>query len=100
MKHKSNSIGKAAAIELAKSNWWKDKSAKDITFFQFFTAELCMPFSEFHEALEKTLGRPVFTHELGMNYDEIAKELLGHTKAPTLQEVLDLIPEHKQLVVV
>ena len=28
-----------------------------------FESKLCMPFSIFQEAVEKTLGRPVWTHE-------------------------------------
>lgn len=28
-----------------------------------FAGIVCLPFSEFHEDVEKRLGRPVFTHE-------------------------------------
>lgn len=30
-----------------------------------FTGTLCCEFSDFHEDIEKRLGRPVFTHEFG-----------------------------------
>jgi hypothetical protein len=30
-----------------------------------FTKIVCCPFSEFHEAVEERLGRPVYTHEFG-----------------------------------
>lgn len=59
-----------------------------------------MPFSLFHESLEKALGRPVFTHELALNYDGICGELLDGKPAPTFQEILDLIPEEKRIVIV
>lgn len=93
-----HSIGKAAAVELLDDGWWKDKPANEIVDFQLFTAELCMPFDEFHRALTTVLQRPVFTHELGLNYDGIVAEYLGERPAPTLQQIIGLIPEHKRVV--
>jgi hypothetical protein len=94
------SIGKDAAVALAESEWWKDKSAKEIVAFQLFTEELCMPFGDFHKALEDSLGRPVWTHELGLNLAGIQAEFLGEAKAPTFAEILNLIPEDKRVLVV
>jgi hypothetical protein len=34
-----------------------------------------MPFDVFHEAVEKTIGRPVFTHEFGVNANGIRAEI-------------------------
>ena len=70
------SIGKEKAIELSLTEWWKEKSYREIAEFQLFTTELSCPFVVFHEAVEKSLGRPVFTHEFGLNYDGICKEFL------------------------
>lgn len=99
-KYKRQSIGKDKAIALFDSGWWKDKPAREIALFQFFTDELAVPFGVFHEAIEKTLGRPVWTHELALNWDGIAAELLGNKPAPTLDEIIALIPEEKRLLVV
>jgi hypothetical protein len=57
-----------------------DKTYAGMTFkekagFQINQEKLCMPFSIFHEAVEKTIGRPVFTHELGLNADGIKAEI-------------------------
>jgi hypothetical protein len=41
-----------------------------------FTQELCLPFDVLHENIEKALGRPVWTHEFGMNFDGICREFL------------------------
>lgn len=65
----------------------------------FFTVELAVPFAVFHEAVEKSLGRPVYTHEFGMNYDGICAEFLGEKEAPTLEEIINLIPEEKRIIV-
>jgi hypothetical protein len=99
-KYKRQSIGRDKAIALAKSNWWVGKEPRDIAKFQFFTDELAMPFDVFHEALEKALGRPVFTHEMALNYDGIAMELLGEKDAPTMEEIINLIPEDKRILIV
>lgn len=93
------SVGKEKAVELAESHWWELCDHREIAEFQLFTVELCCPFPVFHEAVEKSLGRPVFSHEFGLDYDGIVKEFLGEREAPTLSEVLDLIPEEKRFIV-
>ena len=90
---------KEQAIKLAESNWWVGLSPKDIVGFQLFEEKLCMDFSAFHEALEKVLERPVFTHELGLNYKGICQEFLGEKEPPTFEEIINLIPEEKRLIV-
>jgi hypothetical protein len=40
-----------------------------------------MPFSDFHSAMEKLLGRPVFTHEFA-GRDALIAEANGKRKAP------------------
>lgn len=96
-KYKRQSIGRDKAIALANSGWWEEKSPREIAKFQLFTDELSMPFGVFHEALETALGRPVWTHELALNFDGIAMELLGEKDAPTMEEIIDLIPEKKRI---
>lgn len=98
-KYPRQSIGSEKAIALAKSGWWEGRTAREIAKFQLFTDELSMPFSVFHEALEKALGRPVFTHELVLNYDGLCMELLGEKDAPTLNEIIELIPAEKRIVI-
>jgi hypothetical protein len=93
-----NSIGKENAIELYHSNWWEKLSYREIAGVQLFITELSCPFDVFHEAVEKSLGRPVFTHEFGLNYSGICEEFLGEREQPTLEEVLNLIPEDKRIV--
>ena len=95
----TQSIGKAAAIAMTETEWWKGLPAWQIAKFQLFTTELCMPFSEFHRAVESALGRSVWTHEFGMNYDGLVQEFLGERDAPTMQEIFDLIPAEKRLVI-
>jgi hypothetical protein len=94
-----NSIGKEKAIQLYNTNWWEGLSYREIAEFQLFTTELCCPFDVFHEAVEKSLGRPVFTHEFGLNYQGICEEFLGEKESPTIDEILNMIPQEKLIVI-
>ena len=96
----AKSIGKEKAIALAHSKWWVGLPASQIAKTGMLITELCLPFNVLHENLEKALGRPVFTHELGLNYDGIIQELLGERDAPTMQEIIDMIPAEKRIIVV
>lgn len=60
------------AIEKAKTEWWKGLPAKEIVAFQLFEPRLCMPWALFHDAVEKALERPVYTHEFA--FDEALKK--------------------------
>lgn len=93
------SIGRERAIALAESEWWKGVAPRRICEFQLFTAELSMDFSAFHAALEACLKRPIWTHEFGLNYDGLVDEFLGRVRAPSLDEIMALIPAHKAIVV-
>jgi hypothetical protein len=90
------SIGRPRARALFDSQWWLRQSAQQIAKFQLFTVELCLPFEIFHRALETTLGRPVWIHEFGLNTEALAEELLGERDAPSLEEILELIPAAKR----
>ena len=97
---RQQSIGKEKACALYDSKWWEQKRAREIAEFQMLTSELCCPFDVFHKALEETLGRPVFTHEMGMNYEGLFQELFHGKTAPTFQEIINLIPEEKRIILV
>jgi hypothetical protein len=64
------------AIAFAATEWWKKLSHQDITAFQLFEPRLCMPFALFQEAVEASLGRPVFTHEFGLNVEGLRDEFM------------------------
>ena len=87
------------AITCAQQGHWKDWDFQIRALFQIHQDRLCMPFSVFHEAVEKTLGRPVFTHELGLNLVGLKAELLGLADAPTLEQVIALLPVERAIVV-
>ena len=67
--------------------------------FQMHQQCLCMPFGVFHEAIEKTLGRPVFTHEFALNKDGLVKEMMGERPSPRFDEILALTSQEKLIVI-
>ncbi len=91
-------ITREQAIALATSRWWAGKSARDIVQFQLFESKLCMDFSDFHAAVEEALGRPVFTHEFAWP-ESLRAEFLGDKRAPTFEEIVELIPAEKRLII-
>lgn len=88
---------KEQAIELGKMRWWEGLSAHDIVMFQLFEPLLCMDFGTFHKAMEEALGRPVWTHEFAFS-DQLKKEFLGDKPAPTFEEIVNLIPAEKRII--
>ena len=72
---------------------------REIAEFQMEQDRLCVPFDVFHKAIEDALGRPVYTHEFGLNRDGLRKELNGEKESPTLEEIINLIPENKRILI-
>ena len=88
------------AIEFAEREGWKDMTFEQRAKFQMSHGLYCMPFSVFHEAVEKTLGRPVYTHEFALNWHGIKSELFDGAEPPSMTEILEMLPEDKTTVVV
>ncbi len=98
-KYEMVSIGRENAIKMAATGWWKGMDAKKVFEFQMRTKELCMDFGEFHRIVEAALGRPVWTHEFGLNWDGLLDEFYGKSEPPSMQEIMELIPEEKRIVI-
>jgi len=90
---------KAQARKLIRTEFWKTMTDRQRAEFQLFTERLCMPFDVFHKAVEETLGRPVFTHELALNLEALQAELRGDRDAPTAAEILELVPPDKLIAI-
>ena len=85
------------AIEYAESKNWMLLSDEELFYVGFFQELMCVPFSELHRVTEVVLGRPVWTHEFAFR-DRLLDELRSKQK-PTMEEIVDLIPEDKRIVV-
>ena len=91
-------LTKEQAIAFAENKCYENMTYRQIAEFQMEQDRLRMPFGVFHEAIEKTLGRPVFTHEFAFR-DGIRKELYGEKEPPTFEEICALIPKEKLIVI-
>lgn len=93
-------LSKDQALAIAESGVWKNWNSEDVVRFQLFQKRLCMDFSRFHEAVNAVFGRPVFTHEFASsNIDNIINEYLDKTQAPTFDEIINLIPAEKRIII-
>jgi hypothetical protein len=91
-------LTKEQAIAFYNSGEWKEWSKEQIARFQLYQECLFVPFDVFHEAIENELGRPVFTHEFAF-IDQLRKEYEGKKPAPTLEEIVNLIPVEKRIII-
>jgi hypothetical protein len=84
---------KQEAIAKAATGWWKTATAQEIVALQLYEERACMPFDEFHEAIEKALGRPVYTHEFGLNVSGLKAEFEKKRGPATLAEIVGQLTE-------
>ena len=91
-------LTKEQAIAFSENKCYENMTYRQIAEFQMEQTLLCIPFDVFHEAMEKTLGRPVFTHEFAF-CKELRKELYGEKEPPTFEEICALIPKEKLIVI-
>lgn len=87
------------AIAFHDSGAWRQMDAAQRALFQMQQDCLCMPFDEFHAAVEKMLGRPVFTHEFGLNRAGLLAELTGLAQAPTFEQIVAMLPADRLVLV-
>ena len=74
-------------------------SQERVKEMKLWKGSLEIPFSMLHERIEALLGRSVWTHEMGLNWEDLVVEA-GTREHPNIASILDLIPEEKRLVVV
>ena len=63
------------AVAFGESKRWEELDYFERAMLQIEQHRLCIPFDIFHEAIEKALGRPVFTHEFS-HREALRAELL------------------------
>ncbi len=89
---------KEQAVKLYNSDKWESWTDEQIVRLQLFQDKLCIEWIRFHQAVEKVLGRSVYTHEFGSE-GKLREEYLGQKKAPTIVEIINQLP-NKPIVVI
>jgi hypothetical protein len=59
----SEQLTRAQALAFHDSGYWREMTPVDLATFQLEQPFLCVPWSVFHDAVERALGRGVWTHE-------------------------------------
>ena len=85
------------AIAMYESGLWQEWSLEYIAKLQLYNDRLCVPFDLFHQAITQELGRSVWTHEFA-DLDRLKSEYEGLKPKPTMQEIIELIPEEKRII--
>lgn len=86
------------ALAFHDSKVWEQWSSEEIVKLQLFQDLLCVPFEVYHKAITEVLDRDVFTHEFAFP-ESLIQEYFGTKPKPTLDDVLNLIPEEKRLII-
>lgn len=83
-------LSREEAIAMAEEELYKHLSLRERAEYQLSQELLCMPFTVFHEAVDKTARRPVFTHEFASSMVErVKKEILGDKEPQEPQAIID-----------
>ena len=65
---------RGAMQKYGSNHWWESKDPVEVARYQVFEDTLMTDFSTFHEGVEKLVGRPVYTHEFGLNVEGVRQE--------------------------
>ncbi len=65
---------KGAMQKYGNNRWWESKDPVEVARYQVFEDVLMTDFSTFHKSVEKLVGRPVYTHEFGLNVEGVRQE--------------------------
>lgn len=56
-------------------------------------------FAMIHARIESLVGRPVWTHEMGLNWSGLLQECRWKGRPATMDEIIDLVPAEKRIVI-
>lgn len=82
-----------------KSGAWKKLGYQELFEIQLIQDRQLIPFDLFWKAAVKTLGRPVYEHELIRGQEQLYREYIGLNPEPTFEQIMDLLPENNGIEV-
>ena len=88
----SRQLNRFQATALYDSEFWRFLNAEERAFFQLSVDRLCMPLLEFNQAVETCLNRRVRAVEY-LRPQALLAELTGNLPAPSIEEILELVPD-------
>ncbi len=79
------------AKEFYEHEGWKGMTHRERVDFQFSHGLVCMPMDILLESLADVFGRPVYNHELGLNWEGLKAELYEGKEPPTIEEIIGML---------
>ncbi len=93
-------LTKEEAVSMYDGKEWADWTDEQIVKFQLYQCKLCVDWDRFRKAIEVVMGRGVSTHEFASsNIAALRAEYEGKRQKPTMQDIVDLLPKDKTIVV-
>jgi len=71
---KKNVDALRTAMQKYDTRWWESREPVEVARYQVFEDILMTDFGLFHEDVEKLVGRPVYTHDFGLNVNGLRQE--------------------------
>ena len=88
------------AISFYGSGAWQDLTERELTELVLRSDRAIAPFDVIHRAFGVALGRSVFNHEFGLNWEGLKAEFFEDGPAPTLDQIIGMLPADKTIIVV
>lgn len=93
-------LNQKQAIYIAENNLTRSFTAMQKARLQLNQTLLCMEFSNFHGALEKVVGFPVWTHQFASKefVDEL-KSIVNNIGEPDLDDFINMFGKQHQIAI-
>jgi len=88
------------AIKIGKSGIYKTWTHEEKVDTQLYNEYICMPVGDFLESLTVVFKRPVYDIELLDGGENLKAELEGRKSPPTIDEIVNMFPGDKIIVVI
>ncbi len=78
------------------NKWWESDDIRVLGYYQLKESILITKFETFHEGLELLLGRPIWTHEFGLNRTQLIDDAEKAFALVQSGESTETTPAYKQ----
>lgn len=92
------SIGRENAVKMFQDEWWVGKRYKDIALVGLSLAELTLPLTILHLAVENTLARAISPKDVRTEPERFLAEILGGLPPLTVIQIAEIAKRKDKLI--